>query len=172
MLFFFLIIFFQTLTLFVELYLEMEFNAVNFYITCLMHPSTYLNKILLCSRQGQMQLWNIKTKYVYIIIYFFFFLIIIVNNLIKQKMLKFLAKGQRIESHLSKLGFSSRPFKGRMWSLEDTSLGVTTGRCIVTVFLLSLLPHPPPHPHLQDACSFSCNIIIFRFDSYLPLLNK
>lgn len=47
-----------------ELYLEMEFNAENFYITCLMHPSTYLNKILLCSRQGQMQLWNIKTKYV------------------------------------------------------------------------------------------------------------
>lgn len=74
----------------------MEFNAANFYITCLMHPSTYLNKILLCSRQGQMQLWNIKTKYVYI----FFLLcnhIIIVNNLIKQKMLKFLAKGQRIE---------------------------------------------------------------------------
>jgi len=46
-----------------ELYLEMEFNAKNFYVTCLMHPSTYLNKILLCSRQGQMQLWNIKTKY-------------------------------------------------------------------------------------------------------------
>ncbi|XP_074612173.1 WD repeat-containing protein 36-like [Acropora palmata] len=45
-----------------ELYLEMEFNGENFYITCLMHPSTYLNKILLCSRQGQMQLWNIKTN--------------------------------------------------------------------------------------------------------------
>ncbi|CAH3115617.1 unnamed protein product [Pocillopora meandrina] len=45
-----------------ELYLEMEFNAENFYITCLMHPSTYLNKILLCSKQGQMQLWNIKTN--------------------------------------------------------------------------------------------------------------
>ena len=43
----------------------MEFNAENFYITCLMHPSTYLNKILLCSKQGQMQLWNIKTKYVH-----------------------------------------------------------------------------------------------------------
>ena len=49
--------------LIVELYLEMEFNAKNFYVTCLTHPSTYLNKILLCSRQGQMQLWNIKTKY-------------------------------------------------------------------------------------------------------------
>lgn len=45
-----------------ELYLEIEFNAKNFYVTCLMHPSTYLNKILLCSRQGQMQLWNIKTN--------------------------------------------------------------------------------------------------------------
>ncbi|CAH3028123.1 unnamed protein product [Porites evermanni] len=45
-----------------ELYLEMEFNAKNFYVTCLTHPSTYLNKILLCSRQGQMQLWNIKTN--------------------------------------------------------------------------------------------------------------
>ena len=49
--------------LIVELYLEMEFKAENFYVTCLTHPSTYLNKILLCSLQGQMQLWNIKTKY-------------------------------------------------------------------------------------------------------------
>ncbi|XP_068725814.1 WD repeat-containing protein 36-like [Montipora capricornis] len=45
-----------------ELYLEMEFSAATFYVTCLVHPSTYLNKILLCSRQGQMQLWNIKTN--------------------------------------------------------------------------------------------------------------
>ncbi|XP_022806762.1 WD repeat-containing protein 36-like [Stylophora pistillata] len=45
-----------------ELYLEMKFNAENFHITCLMHPSTYLNKIILCSKQGQMQLWNIKTN--------------------------------------------------------------------------------------------------------------
>ncbi|XP_048582009.1 WD repeat-containing protein 36 [Nematostella vectensis] len=45
-----------------ELYLEVGFDSKTFHITCLMHPSTYLNKILLCSKQGSMQIWNIKTN--------------------------------------------------------------------------------------------------------------
>jgi U3 small nucleolar RNA-associated protein 21 len=30
--------------------------------TCLMHPDTYLNKIVLGTREGQIQLWNVATK--------------------------------------------------------------------------------------------------------------
>ncbi|XP_028418818.1 WD repeat-containing protein 36-like [Dendronephthya gigantea] len=45
-----------------ELYLQLEFDASSFDITTIMHPSTYLNKILLGSKQGSMQLWNIKTS--------------------------------------------------------------------------------------------------------------
>ncbi|XAR54384.1 hypothetical protein NMG60_11029486 [Bertholletia excelsa] len=30
--------------------------------TCLMHPDTYLNKVLLGSQEGSLQLWNISTK--------------------------------------------------------------------------------------------------------------
>ncbi|CAH1267292.1 WDR36 [Branchiostoma lanceolatum] len=45
-----------------ELYLEMTFDNRTFEISALMHPSTYLNKILLGSRQGSMQLWNIRTN--------------------------------------------------------------------------------------------------------------
>ncbi|CAJ0829013.1 9830_t:CDS:10 [Entrophospora sp. SA101] len=38
----------------------------NFVISTLIHPSTYLNKILLGSKQGTMQIWNIhKNKLVY-----------------------------------------------------------------------------------------------------------
>ena len=29
-----------------------------------MHPVTYLNKILLASQQGSLQLWNIRTRWV------------------------------------------------------------------------------------------------------------
>lgn len=31
----------------------------------MMHPSTYLNKVLLGSSQGALQLWNIKTRLAY-----------------------------------------------------------------------------------------------------------
>ena len=48
--------------LFLEIYLEIGFDNSSFCITALMHPTTYLNKILLASRRGSMQLWNIKTK--------------------------------------------------------------------------------------------------------------
>ncbi|ORX84248.1 WD40 repeat-like protein [Anaeromyces robustus] len=44
-----------------ELYTSLEFND-SFKVTTILHPSTYLNKILLGSTQGSMQLWNIRTK--------------------------------------------------------------------------------------------------------------
>ena len=42
-----------------ELYLEL---CLDFEISCILHPSTYLNKILIASTGGQMQLWNVKTN--------------------------------------------------------------------------------------------------------------
>jgi U3 small nucleolar RNA-associated protein 21 len=45
-----------------ELYGELYFDLQLFPITCAVHPSTYLNKILLGSRSGQLQLWNIRTS--------------------------------------------------------------------------------------------------------------
>jgi U3 small nucleolar RNA-associated protein 21 len=40
----------------------MEFSNASFKISTILHPSTYLNKILLGSTQGAMQLWNIHTN--------------------------------------------------------------------------------------------------------------
>jgi hypothetical protein len=51
---------------YLELYLELDFDASVFDITTIMHPSTYLNKVLLGSKQGTMQLWNIKTRWFYL----------------------------------------------------------------------------------------------------------
>ncbi|XP_060525873.1 WD repeat-containing protein 36 [Cylas formicarius] len=49
-----------------SVYLELTFDKNKFHITALMHPSTYINKILFASDKGQMQLWNInKAKMVY-----------------------------------------------------------------------------------------------------------
>lgn len=45
-----------------SLYMEMEFQPKSFEITAIVHPATYLNKILIGSRQGKMQLWNLKTS--------------------------------------------------------------------------------------------------------------
>ncbi|XP_030844330.1 WD repeat-containing protein 36 [Strongylocentrotus purpuratus] len=45
-----------------ELYLDLPFDNNIFRISALMHPATYLNKILLGSHQGGMQLWNIKSN--------------------------------------------------------------------------------------------------------------
>lgn len=36
-----------------------------FTATTMLHPATYLNKILVGSSQGTMQLWNIRTQYVH-----------------------------------------------------------------------------------------------------------
>ncbi|KAG0093270.1 hypothetical protein BGZ93_004161 [Podila epicladia] len=44
-----------------ELYTAIEFDS-SFTVTTLIHPSTYLNKILIGSNQGTMQLWNIRTS--------------------------------------------------------------------------------------------------------------
>ncbi|KAJ4443876.1 WD repeat-containing protein 36 [Periplaneta americana] len=50
-----------------ELYLELTFDNPTFHVTTILHPSTYLNKILLGSEQGSMQLWNIHSaKQIYV----------------------------------------------------------------------------------------------------------
>lgn len=43
-----------------EIYTELQFSE--FSITALLHPSTYLNKILLGSHEGSLQLWNLKNN--------------------------------------------------------------------------------------------------------------
>lgn len=44
-----------------ELYLEMTFSNATFHISTIVHPATYLNKILLGSFQGTLQLWNLRS---------------------------------------------------------------------------------------------------------------
>lgn len=41
-------------------YLELTFSTTYFNISALMHPSTYINKLLFASDSGEMQLWNIN----------------------------------------------------------------------------------------------------------------
>lgn len=43
-----------------ELITELTFNNTHFKITTLMHPNTYINKVLFGSEQGQLQLWNLR----------------------------------------------------------------------------------------------------------------
>lgn len=43
-----------------EQYLEIPFQNDNFKITAIMHPDTYVNKVLIGSEQGSLQLWNIR----------------------------------------------------------------------------------------------------------------
>ncbi|XP_054002526.1 WD repeat-containing protein 36 [Hylaeus anthracinus] len=43
-----------------ELSLELNFSDNLFKITTLIHPNTYINKVLFGSEQGQLQLWNLK----------------------------------------------------------------------------------------------------------------
>lgn len=43
-----------------ELDNEVAFHS-SFTATSLMHPATYLNKVLVGSQQGELQLWNIRT---------------------------------------------------------------------------------------------------------------
>uniref|UniRef100_A0A8P4K2D1 WD repeat-containing protein 36 n=1 Tax=Dicentrarchus labrax TaxID=13489 RepID=A0A8P4K2D1_DICLA len=45
-----------------DVYLRLQFDPVTFALSAMMHPSTYLNKVLLGSSQGALQLWNIKTS--------------------------------------------------------------------------------------------------------------
>lgn len=41
-------------------YLDLPFSAAHFKVSALMHPPTYVNKVLLGSEQGGLQLWNLK----------------------------------------------------------------------------------------------------------------
>ncbi|XP_026474515.1 WD repeat-containing protein 36 [Ctenocephalides felis] len=43
------------------LHSELSFDSSTFQVSAILHPSTYINKILVGSEQGQMQLWNINT---------------------------------------------------------------------------------------------------------------
>uniref|UniRef100_A0AAR2KC63 Small-subunit processome Utp21 domain-containing protein n=1 Tax=Pygocentrus nattereri TaxID=42514 RepID=A0AAR2KC63_PYGNA len=43
-----------------DMYLQILFDKASFDVSAVMHPSTYLNKILFGSSQGSLQLWNIK----------------------------------------------------------------------------------------------------------------
>uniref|UniRef100_A0ABK0L8C6 WD repeat domain 36 n=1 Tax=Rattus norvegicus TaxID=10116 RepID=A0ABK0L8C6_RAT len=45
-----------------EEYLQLTFDKSVFKISTILHPSTYLNKVLLGSEQGSLQLWNIKSN--------------------------------------------------------------------------------------------------------------
>ncbi|XP_072924345.1 WD repeat-containing protein 36 isoform X1 [Hemitrygon akajei] len=45
-----------------EEYLQLNFDKITFAVSALLHPSTYINKILLGSQQGSLQLWNIKSN--------------------------------------------------------------------------------------------------------------
>ncbi|XP_014828162.1 PREDICTED: WD repeat-containing protein 36 [Poecilia mexicana] len=45
-----------------DIYLQLNFDPGTFDVSAMMHPSTYLNKVLLGSRQGALQLWNIRTS--------------------------------------------------------------------------------------------------------------
>ncbi|KAM9840922.1 WD repeat-containing protein 36 [Aulostomus maculatus] len=45
-----------------DIYLRLQFDPMTFDMSAMMHPSTYLNKVLLGSSQGALQLWNIKTS--------------------------------------------------------------------------------------------------------------
>ncbi|KAH7936064.1 hypothetical protein HPB52_017523 [Rhipicephalus sanguineus] len=44
-----------------ELYLELSLDSSTFRASTLLHPVTYVNKILVGSEQGPLQLWNIRT---------------------------------------------------------------------------------------------------------------
>lgn len=48
-------------TLTQELYTQVEFDDT-FTASAILHPSTYLNKVLVSSTQGTMQIWNMRTN--------------------------------------------------------------------------------------------------------------
>lgn len=45
-----------------DTYLQISFDKASFEVSAMMHPSTYLNKVLFGSSQGILQLWNIKSN--------------------------------------------------------------------------------------------------------------
>lgn len=50
-----------TFVSFLDTFMELPFGD-SFTVSVMMHPSTYLNKILFGSKQGPLQLWNIRTQ--------------------------------------------------------------------------------------------------------------
>lgn len=52
-----------------DVYLQLNFDPASFLVSAMMHPSTYLNKVLLGSHQGALQLWNLKTRSDWVILY-------------------------------------------------------------------------------------------------------
>ena len=48
---------------FEELQTSLQFEP-GFTAIMIFHPPTYLNKVLVASSQGSLQLWNIRTQYV------------------------------------------------------------------------------------------------------------
>jgi U3 small nucleolar RNA-associated protein 21 len=51
------------LAYFPELESEIEFHS-SFTATSMLHPATYLNKVIVGSAEGAIQLWNVRTMYV------------------------------------------------------------------------------------------------------------
>lgn len=45
-----------------ELQASMQFD-VGFTAVAILHPATYINKVLVSSNEGSLQLWNIRTQY-------------------------------------------------------------------------------------------------------------
>ncbi|KAJ1802997.1 rRNA-processing protein utp21, partial [Coemansia sp. RSA 2598] len=45
-----------------ELFTELEFVSESFQVTSVVHPSTYVNKVVIGSAQGTMQVWNIQSS--------------------------------------------------------------------------------------------------------------
>ncbi len=45
-----------------EVFLQLTFDNTTFQITALLHPSTYINKVLFGSKQGSLQLWNLHSN--------------------------------------------------------------------------------------------------------------
>ena len=43
--------------------MELEFSRDSFLISSIVHPLTFINKLLIGSTQGILQLWNIRTRY-------------------------------------------------------------------------------------------------------------
>ena len=52
------------LILYLELVNTIDFDN-GFTATLILHPATYLNKVLVASSQGTLQLWNIRTQWVF-----------------------------------------------------------------------------------------------------------
>jgi hypothetical protein len=50
-----------------EVFTKLEdLQALGVSATCMLHPNTFLNKILIGAADGRLQLWNIRTKCVWV----------------------------------------------------------------------------------------------------------